>query len=74
MEDPCTKCGLREAEYVVPGNWCEVCWIDWWCEGIFKKDWDARERAAFRRDVKRQIKQVKKEERRKARRERQLGR
>lgn len=74
MEDPCQKCGLREAEYDAPGIWCEVCWIDWWCEGTVTKDMDARERAAYRRDVKREIKQGRKEERRKERRERKQKR
>ena len=74
MENPCTKCGLREAKYDAPGVWCEVCWMDWWCEGVFNKDMDARERAAYRRDLKKTIKQVDKEQRRKERRERNTGR
>lgn len=70
MEDKCAECGLREVEYVIRGGICEPCWIDWWCEGVFNKSMDARERAAYRREVKRSCKQVTKERRREERRER----
>lgn len=73
MENPCTKCRLREIEYVIQGGICEVCWIDWWCGGVFNKDMDARERAAYRREVKRTVKEVTKERRREDRRERNMG-
>lgn len=30
----CEKDGCRnEATYVVPGNWCEHHWAEWWVEG-----------------------------------------
>ena len=74
MGDPCAKCGLRETAYVIQGGICEVCWIDWWCEGVFNKDMGARERAAYRQEVKRTCKQVTKERRRNDRRERNMGR
>jgi hypothetical protein len=30
----CEKCKEREAKYDSPGNWCEICWITWWIEGL----------------------------------------
>jgi hypothetical protein len=66
----CNKCGKREATYIAPDDLCEPCWIDWWCEGVFTKDMDARERAAYRREVKRSCKEVTKKQRREERRER----
>ena len=28
--DMCEKCGKREAEYDAPGNYCIVCWANWY--------------------------------------------
>lgn len=39
----CEKCGEREAEFVSPGNWCEVCWAEWWFEGMLPEDETVRE-------------------------------
>lgn len=68
METPCTKCGQREAEYDAPGVWCEICWVDWWCEGIYRKDWSRRERARYRRELQNDLRRWKKEDRRKEKR------
>lgn len=39
----CEQCGEREAQFVSPGDWCEICWAKWWFEDMVPTDETVRE-------------------------------
>ena len=53
----CADCGLREVEYVIRQGICEICWIDWWVDGM---GLEGREKAAYRRELKADLRKRKK--------------
>jgi len=53
----CVRCGLREATYVSPEDVCENCWIEWWVDGM---GLEGREKAAYRRELKADLRKQKK--------------
>lgn len=56
-EEKCTDCGKPKVEYVIRGGICENCWIDWWVEGM---GLEGREKEAYRREVKADLRKKKK--------------
>lgn len=54
----CAKCRLREVEYVNEGGMCELCWIDWWVDGM--KIENPHEKAKYRREVRADLRKKRK--------------